>query len=109
MLALLLELAVYGLLAYGVVHCFGLEVDWEQHVVRSRTSEYRLGAQRLEAAASLLTLLSAAFTFHQFSQWLKMVTLPTMWLGAASLAWELLTALWRYVVQEGGCSRAGRA
>uniref|UniRef100_A0A452F463 Lipase maturation factor n=1 Tax=Capra hircus TaxID=9925 RepID=A0A452F463_CAPHI len=36
-LALLLELAVYGLLAYGVVHCFGLEVDWEQHVVRSRT------------------------------------------------------------------------
>lgn len=55
MLALLLELAVYGLLAYGVVHCFGLEVDWEQHVIRSRTSEYRLGAQRLEAAASLLT------------------------------------------------------
>lgn len=36
-----------------------------------------------------------AFTFHQFSQWLKTVTLPTVWLGVASLAWELLTALWR--------------
>jgi hypothetical protein len=49
------------------------------------------------------------FTFHQLSQWLKTVTLPTMWLGAASLAWELLTALWRCVVQEGGWRRAGRA
>ncbi|XP_055413673.1 lipase maturation factor 2 isoform X1 [Bubalus kerabau] len=79
MLTLLLELAVYGLLAYGVVHYFGLEVDWEQHVVHSRTT----------------------FTFHQLSQWLKMVTLPTMWLGAASLAWELLTALWRWVQVRG--------
>ncbi|CAN0262150.1 unnamed protein product [Rangifer tarandus platyrhynchus] len=76
-LTLLLELAVYGLLTYGVVHCFSLEVDWEQHIVHSRTN----------------------FTFHQFSQWLKTVTLPTMWLGAASLAWELLTALWRFVVR----------
>nr|ABM06059.1 hypothetical protein LOC91289 [Bos taurus] len=79
MLTLLLELAVYGLLACGVVHYFGLEVDWEQHVVRSRTM----------------------FTFHQLSQWLKTVTLPTMWLGAASLAWELLTALWRWVQVRG--------
>lgn len=39
--------------------------------------------------------LSTAFTFHQFSQWLKTVIVPTMWLGAASLTWELLTALWR--------------
>ncbi|NIG61745.1 lipase maturation factor 2 [Pontoporia blainvillei] len=76
LLALLLELAVYGLLACGVVHCFGLEADWKQRTVHSKTT----------------------FTFHQFSQWLKMVTLPTMWLGAASLAWELLTALWRYMV-----------
>ncbi|XP_040089488.1 lipase maturation factor 2 [Oryx dammah] len=83
MLALLLELAVYGLLAYGVVHCFGLEVDWEHHVVRSRTT----------------------FTFHQFSQWLKMVTLPTMWLGAASLAWELLTGLWRWARVRGSLQK----
>ena len=59
MLTLLLELAVYGLLAYGVVHYFGLEVDWEQHVVHSRTSEYQLGAQRVEALASPLTPASS--------------------------------------------------
>lgn len=45
-----------------------------------------------------------AFTFHQFSQWLKVVTLPTIWLGVASLTWELLRALWRYV----GGGGAGR-
>lgn len=54
------------------------------------------------AGAPCLTHLPpTAFTFHQFSQWLKMVTLPTMWLGAASLAWELLTALWRYIAGAG--------
>ncbi|XP_036904583.1 lipase maturation factor 2 [Sturnira hondurensis] len=79
LLALLLELTVYGLLAYGTVHYFGLEVDWEHHIIRSRT----------------------IFTFHQFSQWLKMVTLPTMWLGGASLTWELLTALWRWTQVRG--------
>lgn len=110
MLSLLLEFAVYGLLAYGTVHYFGLEVDWERHAVHSRTSECQLGGQRTEAGLLLLTsLFFAAFTFHQFSQWLKMVTLPTMWLGVASLAWELLTALWRYVVRRGGVElcRAG--
>lgn len=79
LLALLLELAVYGLLAYGTVHYFGLEVDWEQRTIHSRTT----------------------FTFHQFSQWLKMVTLPTMWLGGASLTWELLSALWRWTQVQG--------
>ncbi|XP_064446470.1 lipase maturation factor 2 isoform X3 [Mirounga angustirostris] len=79
MLSLLLEFTVYGLLAYGTVHCFGLEVDWEQHAVHSRTT----------------------FTFHQFTQWLKMVTLPTMWLGVASLTWELLNALWRWTQVRG--------
>ncbi|XP_046299430.1 lipase maturation factor 2 isoform X1 [Marmota monax] len=78
-LSLLLELAVYGLLAYGTVHYFGLEVDWQEHAIHSRTT----------------------FTFHQFSQWLKTVTLPTVWLGVASLAWELLTALWRWTQVRG--------
>ncbi|XP_055963006.1 lipase maturation factor 2 [Sorex fumeus] len=78
-LGLLLELGVYGLLAYGTICCFGLEVDWERHSVESRTT----------------------FTFHQFSQWLKTVTVPTMWLGAASLTWELLTALWRWTQVRG--------
>ncbi|KAF6268833.1 lipase maturation factor 2 [Rhinolophus ferrumequinum] len=79
LLSLLLELTVGGLLAYGTVHYFGLEVDWEQYTVHSRTT----------------------FTFHQFSQWLKTVILPTMWLGAASLGWELLTALWRWTQVRG--------
>ncbi|XP_070362740.1 lipase maturation factor 2 isoform X1 [Equus asinus] len=79
MLSWLLELTTYALLAYGTAHYFGLEIDWEKHTVRSRTT----------------------FTFHQFSQWLKMVTLPTMWLGVASLTWELLTALWRWTQVRG--------
>ncbi|KAK1327656.1 hypothetical protein QTO34_012945 [Cnephaeus nilssonii] len=101
--ALLLELAVYGLLAYGTVHYFGLEVDWEQRTIHSRTSECQLGArgQGLDWAAVLIPLPSTAFTFHQFSQWLKMVTLPTMWLGGTSLAWELLVALWRWTQVQG--------
>ncbi|XP_023077389.2 lipase maturation factor 2 [Piliocolobus tephrosceles] len=78
-LSLLLELAVYGLLAYGTVHYFGLEVDWQQCTIHSRTT----------------------FTFHQFSQWLKTLTLPTVWLGVASLAWELLSALWRWTQVRG--------
>nr|XP_020036719.1 lipase maturation factor 2 [Castor canadensis] len=78
-LSLLLELAVYGLLAYGTVHYFGLEVDWQKYTIQSRTT----------------------FTFHQFSQWLKTVTLPTVWLGMASLAWELLTTLWRWIQVQG--------
>ncbi|KAL0625587.1 Lipase maturation factor 2 [Plecturocebus cupreus] len=77
--SLLLELAVYGFLAYGTVHYFGLEVDWQQRTVHSRTT----------------------FTFHQFSQWLKTLTLPTVWLGVASLAWELLSALWRWTQVRG--------
>lgn len=40
---MLLELTIPGLLAYGTVHHFGLEVDWEQYIVRSRTSECQLG------------------------------------------------------------------
>ncbi|XP_038198684.1 lipase maturation factor 2 [Arvicola amphibius] len=79
MLSVLLELTAYGLLAYGTVLYFGLEVDWQQHIILSKTT----------------------FTFHQFSQWLKMVTLPTVWLGAASLAWELLIALWRWIQVQG--------
>lgn len=43
MLSLLLELTVYGLLAYGTVHYFGLEVDWQQNIIVSKTSEYQLG------------------------------------------------------------------
>ncbi|XP_056653500.1 lipase maturation factor 2 [Monodelphis domestica] len=70
---LLLEAAVYGLLAYGTVHYFDLELDEEWGSVQART----------------------AFTFHEFSQWLKAVTMPSVWLGVASLLWVLLSALYR--------------
>ncbi|XP_072452511.1 lipase maturation factor 2 [Notamacropus eugenii] len=78
-LSLLLELTVYGLLAYGTAHYFGLELDPEWGGIRSKT----------------------AFTFHEFSQWLKMVTMPSVWLGLASLLWVLLTAVYR-------CARISR-
>lgn len=45
-LSLLLELSVYGLLAYGTIYYFGLEVDWQQHIILSKTSECQLGALR---------------------------------------------------------------
>ena len=35
MLSILLELTAYGLLAYGTVLYFGLEVDWQQHIASS--------------------------------------------------------------------------
>ncbi|XP_038612219.1 lipase maturation factor 2 [Tachyglossus aculeatus] len=73
LLTLLVEVAVFGLLGYGTVSCFGLELDWERHLVHSKT----------------------AFTFHEFSQWLRAVILPTVGLGVVALAWELLTALYR--------------
>ncbi|XP_020838517.1 lipase maturation factor 2 [Phascolarctos cinereus] len=72
-LSLLLEVAVYGLLAYGTAHYFDLELDPEWGSIQAKT----------------------AFTFHEFSQWLKVVTMPSVWLGMASLLWVLLTALYR--------------
>ncbi|XP_043824982.1 lipase maturation factor 2 [Dromiciops gliroides] len=72
-LSLLLEVAVYGLLAYGTAHYFGLELGQDWGSIQAKT----------------------AFTFHEFSQWLKVVTMPSVWLGVASLLWVLLTALYR--------------
>lgn len=48
MLSLLLELTVYGLLAYGTVHYFGLEVDWQQNIIVSKASEYQPGGPSKE-------------------------------------------------------------
>jgi hypothetical protein len=57
-LSLLLELAVYGLLAYGTVHYFGLEVDWQKYAIQSRTSEYWLRNPRARVGPALLISLS---------------------------------------------------
>lgn len=43
MFSVLLELTAYGLLAYGTVFYFGLEVDWQQRIILSKTSKCQLG------------------------------------------------------------------
>lgn len=50
-LSLLLELTVYGLLAYGTIYYFGLEIDWQQHIILSRTSECQRGDLRERAGS----------------------------------------------------------
>ena len=38
----------------------------------------------------------AAFTYHQFNQFLKTVTIPCIWIGVLSLTWEIVTSMFRY-------------
>ncbi|OXB61047.1 UNVERIFIED_CONTAM: hypothetical protein H355_003621 [Colinus virginianus] len=72
-LSTLLELATYTLLLYWSVHYFGLEIDWEKKLLESKV----------------------AFTYHEFTQWLRAVTLPLVGLGFLSLSWEILSAMYR--------------
>lgn len=39
--------------------------------------------------------VSLAFTYHEFMQWLKMVTLPLVGLALLSLLWEILQSGYR--------------
>uniref|UniRef100_A0A672IK43 Lipase maturation factor n=1 Tax=Salarias fasciatus TaxID=181472 RepID=A0A672IK43_SALFA len=70
-LCYLLEIAVWSLLIFGAIIGFDLQVDKLKNGVSSRT----------------------AFTFHQFNQFLKTVTIPCIWIGVLSLTWELLSSL----------------
>ncbi|TFK00876.1 Lipase maturation factor 2 [Platysternon megacephalum] len=72
-LSTLLELTVYGLFIYWSIQDFGLHFNWEKQLIESKT----------------------AFTYHDFIQWLKTVTLPVVGLGLLSLAWEILSAMYR--------------
>ncbi|XP_034618983.1 lipase maturation factor 2 [Trachemys scripta elegans] len=72
-LSTLLELTVYGLFIYWTIQDFGLHFNWEKQLIESKT----------------------AFTYHDFIQWLKTVTLPIVGLGLLSLAWEILSAMYR--------------
>ncbi|KAG7282127.1 hypothetical protein CRUP_008239, partial [Coryphaenoides rupestris] len=67
-LCYLVELAVWASLLFGAIVCFDLQLDWAKKSVSSRT----------------------AFTFHQFNQFLKSVTIPSIWLGVLSLTWEMV-------------------
>ncbi|NXL52144.1 LMF2 factor, partial [Podilymbus podiceps] len=73
LLSTLLELSAYGLLVYWSVQCFGLEINWEKRLLDSKV----------------------AFTYHEFTTWLRTVTLPLVGLGFLSLSWEILSAMYR--------------
>uniref|UniRef100_A0ACB8EFP4 Lipase maturation factor 2 n=2 Tax=Sphaerodactylus townsendi TaxID=933632 RepID=A0ACB8EFP4_9SAUR len=72
-LTVLAELGTYGLLFYWTACHFGLKANWEKKLIDSKT----------------------AFTYHEFIQWLKMVTLPLAGFGLLSLLWEILQAGYR--------------
>ncbi|NXD32070.1 LMF2 factor, partial [Spelaeornis formosus] len=75
----LLELSTYGLLLYGTVQCFDLQLRWDRRQLESRV----------------------AFTYHEFTTWLRTVTLPLVGVAFLSLSWEILVALYRCVCIRG--------
>ncbi|KAF1425626.1 Lipase maturation factor 2, partial [Spheniscus magellanicus] len=83
-LSTLLELSTYGFLLYWSVQCFGLEIDWEKRLLDSKV----------------------AFTYHEFTTWLRAVTLPLVGLGFLSLSWEILSAMYRWTPS--ACGRVCR-
>ncbi|TKS73388.1 Lipase maturation factor 2 [Collichthys lucidus] len=70
-LCYLLELAVWALMIFGAIVFFDLQVDTTKKLVNSRI----------------------AFTYHQFNQFLKTVTIPCVWIGVLSLTWEIVTSM----------------
>uniref|UniRef100_A0A8C9X7G3 Lipase maturation factor n=1 Tax=Sander lucioperca TaxID=283035 RepID=A0A8C9X7G3_SANLU len=46
-----------------------------------------------------------SFTFHQFNQFLKTVTIPSIWIGVLSLTWEMVTAMFRCACVSGFLKR----
>ncbi|XP_052321836.1 lipase maturation factor 2a [Oncorhynchus keta] len=73
------EIAVWALIGFGTVTWFDLQINWDKWTVSSRT----------------------VFTFHQFNQFLKTVTFPSVWLGLLSLTWELVSSMFRCACVEG--------
>ncbi|XP_042647817.1 LOW QUALITY PROTEIN: lipase maturation factor 2, partial [Tyto alba] len=73
LLSTLAELGTYAFLLYWSVQYFGLEINWEKRLLDSKV----------------------AFTYHEFTTWLRAVTLPLVGLGFLSLSWEILSAMYR--------------
>ncbi|XP_073435385.1 lipase maturation factor 2 [Dendrobates tinctorius] len=67
------DLLVFGLLGFWTVKYFALQINLEKYHVESKT----------------------AFTYHDFLQWLRTLTFPSIWLAAASLGWEILKGMYR--------------
>ncbi|GAA6225474.1 lipase maturation factor 2 [Lates japonicus] len=82
-LSYLLELAVWSLMIFGTIICFDLQLDTTKKGISSRT----------------------AFTYHQFNQFLKTVTIPSIWIGVLSLTWEMVTAMFRCACVSGFLKR----
>ncbi|NXX35190.1 LMF2 factor, partial [Nicator chloris] len=99
-LATLLELSTYGLLLYWSVRCFGLQLDWDRRLLHSKVGTCR-GAPPLRplpagtAPPEPGLSLPAAFTYHEFTTWLRTVTLPLVGVAFLSLSWEILVAMYR--------------
>ncbi|XP_030587285.1 lipase maturation factor 2a [Archocentrus centrarchus] len=82
-LCYLLELSVWAMVIVGTIVCFDLQLDTTKKGISSRT----------------------AFTYHQFNQFLKTVTIPCIWIGVLSLTWEMVTSLFRYACISGFLKR----
>ncbi|KAL7401982.1 hypothetical protein ABVT39_007672 [Epinephelus coioides] len=82
-LCYLVELAVWSLLIFGSIIYFDLQVDTVKKGISSRT----------------------AFTYHQFNQFLKTVTIPCIWIGVLSLTWEMVKAMFRCACVSGFLKR----
>ncbi|XP_044135849.1 lipase maturation factor 2 [Bufo gargarizans] len=78
-LVVLFDLLVFGLLGFWTVKYFELQINLEKYHVESNT----------------------AFTYHDFLKWLRMLTFPSIWLGAVSLGWEILKGMYRSAAVRG--------
>ncbi|XP_075875490.1 lipase maturation factor 2a isoform X2 [Nelusetta ayraudi] len=82
-MAYLLELNVWVLLFLGTLMLFDLKLDFPKKAVLSKI----------------------AFTYHEFNQFLKQVTIPCVWMGVLSLTWEMVTSMFRYACFPGFLKR----
>nr|XP_040024217.1 lipase maturation factor 2-like [Gasterosteus aculeatus aculeatus] len=82
-LCYLLEVAVWSLMILGTIVCFDLKPNTTNNGISSRT----------------------AFTYHQFNQFLKTVTIPCIWIAVLSLTWEMVTAMFRCTCVSGFLKR----
>ncbi|KAM3927486.1 lipase maturation factor 2 isoform 2-T2 [Leptodactylus fuscus] len=68
----LFDLLIFGLLGFWTIKYFSLQINWDKYQVETKT----------------------AFTYHNFLQWLRTVTLPSIWIAAVSLGWEILKGMY---------------
>ncbi|XP_023131158.2 lipase maturation factor 2a [Amphiprion ocellaris] len=82
-LCYLLELSVWALMIHGTIILFDLQPNATKDGISSRT----------------------AFTYHHFNQFLKTVTIPSVWIGVLSLTWEMVRSMFRCACVSGFLKR----